>query len=180
MKNLDTANHTLLWLKENFEGVNLNESNLQPLMGFLLLWGMFEGRNFNSDDKSPFVLRLVEKIKNNPLNASIEIVAPLFDYFHKRYVINEKGQEKLAKLNLAGGPKNLFGSMSAKEFVEATIANPDAELQQKLNCIFLIIYRFRNNLFHGRKNTANLNIYAVPFTKINVFMRNYLLLSIAK
>lgn len=44
----------------------------------------------------------------------------------------------------------------------------------KTKTVFLIIHRFRNNLFHGRKTPKTLNIYVQPFKEINKFLIHFI------
>ena len=180
MKSFDTLNDTTAWLREVLGESAVSEETLQPVLGFLLLWGIFESGNFDPEAKKPsFIEKLIKSIKGNPLGANNELIDPLFDYFHQRYTINAKGKEKLAQLILGDTPQKLLAGQSINNFVTITVNNNNSSLEQKLICLFMIIYRFRNNLFHGRKQAITLNLYAMPFTKINEFMRGYIKLSMS-
>lgn len=173
----DELSLTLAWFGKKLGGTVLEEQSLRPALGFLLLWGSFESQTFDEKVKGPVLSRLVDALKDNPFKANEDIINPLFEYFRYRYILSSKRGDKFARLNIENGPKGLFGEESVPVYVERILGNAESNLNDRLNCVFIIIYRFRNNLFHGRKRAVTLNIYKTPFTKINIFLRQYMSLS---
>ena len=98
-----------------------------------------------------------------------ENVEKTFYYFSTRYYDGENFNRKFDSLQLS----EKRGNDSDKKYVENAIKNDGNEVN-KLASLFIIIYRFRNNLFHGNKFPIRLNTYEKPFKVINKFLALYI------
>ena len=161
------------WLKEYFDKPTLSIKKLKPVFHFSLLWNLFEHTYFTDDNRltNRSLLELVEQsftnIPDGPLQST-------YNYFQNRYFQNGRESNKYEQLCL---DKRTYNGISHFEFCREVLLNNSSEKVNKLKCVFLIVYRFRNNLFHGRKQPSMLNTYEAPFNIINrflmVFIKNY-------
>lgn len=173
---LDKLDSTIEWLGSVFPNGKFDLKELSPIFGFSLLWNLFErvqcnelGRNFEAKDLVKIGLKDFDKVSENTLSNT-------FSHFVERYVLDkDKGAERLRKLGLQkyGNSVKPF-NQTVEDFVKTALNLEQEELSKKMTILLLVVYRFRNNLFHGSKNTVMLNKFAVEFTVINIFLREYL------
>ena len=173
---LDKLESTIEWLSSVFPSGKFDLKELSPIFGFSLLWNLFErvqcnklGRKFEAKDLVQIGLNDFDKV-------SEKILDNAFSHFVGRYVIDKvKGNERLGKLGLQkyGNSVKPF-NQTAEDFIKLALNSEQKENKKKMTALLLIIYRFRNNLFHGAKDTVMLNKFAVEFTVINIFLREYL------
>lgn len=159
------------WLGEYFEKPNLNEKLLKPVLHFSLLWNLFE-HNYFTDEKRLDPKSLLELCADSFENVEDEKLDYIFDYFKKRYFLNNTLDNKFLTLKLSELSKDR--NPSNFEFCQTTLKSDNSLKVEKLKTVFLIIHRFRNNLFHGRKNPETLNIYEQPFKEINKFLIHFI------
>ncbi|MBB6329831.1 hypothetical protein HNP24_000781 [Chryseobacterium sediminis] len=159
------------WLKTRFKNEKINEKDIRPVLHFSLLWNFFESMYFTADNQlSARNLVLLSRLSLSYLTP--EVINKNFEYFKSRYFAEASTNGLFESLNLSTTRSNELGS-SFKIFCENTIINEHSELEDKLIVLFLIIHRYRNNLFHGRKQTLTLNIYKKQFKIINEFLIDY-------
>lgn len=164
-------NFVIDWLKQYFNKPTLDEKSLKPVLHFSLLWNLFEHTYF-TDDRPLTPQRLLKLSDISFNNFTKEEIDTTFEFFKDRYFPNNSPDSRFATLQLDSNARN--GQTSNKDFCTATLTASNATKQDKTKTIFLIVYRFRNNLFHGRKNPETLNIYEHPFKEINKFLIHYI------
>lgn len=138
------------WLSNNIESMTTftNEMYLS-ISDFSVMWAMFEGtqlKNLASDEP---VVDELEKISQRVSNRISDINYAL-EYWSKRY-IDSKGKptDKFVKLGFKHAPHS--------ELVIGVLKGEEKEPQQVINALLLIVYRLRNNLFHGEKDMTKIN-----------------------
>jgi hypothetical protein len=144
------------WIKEHLhDGVHLDPECLQALQNFTLMWNIFESLLCdNSASVCKFGLILAKwKVEHLPPE-----IQQAFAYFQNRYVTTD-GFSHHFKLQ--------FRRNDCREMVENALKSAHNDASTMIYVLLIIIYRLRNNLFHGLKNvsslnsqTANLNIAA--------------------
>lgn len=155
-------------LCRNKGGCNLNESTFQICATFLFYTSWFEELLFN-DDK-----------RQNPINDKKickDVISKIYlskydwfgDYFCNRYVNDNKSM------------KHTFNQLRLSPTYEKEVANAlhsycyNKTYSWELLWSYLqIVYRFRNNMFHGSKGLINLNSYVEQFEKLNSFLSQLL------
>lgn len=95
------------------------------------------------------------------------------DYFCNRYIDeNNKTNDQFRKLNLSTS-----GPIQPKNITKEALINYKTQGTKDYKLLFaylMIVYRFRNNMFHGSKGLINLVQYTEPISIINQFMNQLL------
>jgi hypothetical protein len=135
------------WIKENVDGCSyLKPETTELISDFTLMWSVFEASEGNDTE-------LVQQIHNLSCRLAqdmpLDAVDDLVDYWANRYIRCDKAKEHSRYLK--------FRDRRQRALVMETLANPDANLQQKLESCLLIVYRYRNNMFHGLKSILRMN-----------------------
>lgn len=156
-------NNVVSWLEIYFDKKVLEEKRIEPIMHFSLLWNLFE-HEFSKYPNQITPRSLIELAVKSCRDIPEGILNETYDYFFRRYT--NKGEvkslfNKLLLGNYSGLCKNILLSN-----------NPSKK--NKAECVLLIMYRFRNNLFHGNKTPSNLNLYENQFKVINKFLMNFI------
>ena len=144
----------LKWIMDFFgNGVDLKTEGIDRVRNFSLLWNLFETyacnkrADINSISKAVDTINAREPITN-------ELISTHIDYFSNRY------------FNLDGTPKEKFEGLkfrngqtdqAAKQQVTLTLTRVQNNPVENLKSLLFILYRFRNNLFHGEKEVIRLN-----------------------
>ena len=156
------------WLKKYFDKPHLNEQALKPVLHFSLLCNLFEHTYFTYDKRlNPKRLRSLADISNNKL--SDEYLNTIFNFLKERYFPEKELTPRFTTLRL-----NTKGNPNDYTFCQSTFTANDPTKCNKTKTVFLVMYRFRNNLFHGQKNPETLNIYEQPFKEINKFLIHFI------
>ncbi len=164
-------NSVIDWLKSHFDNPNLSEQELKPVLYFSLLWNLFEHTYF-TDDKHLKPEYLLDLSEISCIHLSDECIDKTFIFFKERYFPQKKLNFIFTTLRLNTNITN--SQLSNYDFCQSIFIKKNPTYIEKTKCIFLVIYRFRNNLFHGRKNPKTLNIYKKPFIVINQFLIHFI------
>lgn len=148
------------WLNYYFERKDIDENQLKPILHFSLLWNLFENTYFTDKEHlSPQKLLELseiseEKLDDDKLNLT-------FIFFKQRYVNKNQINDRFSLLQIHR--QNI-------DFCKKILLDDNPTKVEKVKFLFLVIHRFRNNLFHGRKNPRTLNIYEDAFKQINKYL----------
>lgn len=150
------------WLEQNRFYYQVDETQLQSIFYFSLVWNIYEkelcGKNGKiGDHPKDHSQKYPEKIDQNILKGA-------FDYFKHRYVSDGQPTKHFNTFEFKSEQiKNeVFGYLSS--------ANPSNE--EKLKALLCIAFRLRNNLFHGQKQIEKLYEQNENFRQINLFLMN--------
>lgn len=141
------------WIIKEF---NKNRKlNLEIGKNFLFVWSVFESEIF---DRWCYKDNIEEKLKN--LKNSKEILSKLkneINFFKNRYQNSNNRKNLWANKGEVEGFKKIIESNTYKNEIE----------KEKDELIFLvsIVFRFRNNIFHGNKSPFNWNRYEEEIEK---------------
>lgn len=122
---------------------SLTDTAKQSISHFCLLWGLFEGRclheNGSVQEIKQFVVRISDKLEGLD-----QLLNTTQKYFCNRYV-NADGHftDRFEKLCFRGNDR--------REDVEAVLLGSQKDKLHVMAAVLIIIYRLRNNLFHGPK-----------------------------
>ena len=154
--------------------VKIDDAKYTEFWNFVILWNLFESRLFERD------FSVTEAKDKMTFNVSEDKINAAFDYIKKRY-FNENltPNELFDKLGFRNKQRNENRKKKvAKELIEthdekkvkAIIANANCELADKALAVTIIIYRYRNNFFHGEKNIVSLTRQEGNFKFANDFL----------
>jgi len=130
------------WLEEKIPGFRqLNEEERLAIQHFALLWSLFEGKALGAQASAPKILSVV----HNGFARHVMELTPYqkcFDYFRARYFSNGTLTHQFDQLRVSSADRPLVEQVLREE------NNNPADI---VAVILIVIYRFRNNLFHGVK-----------------------------
>lgn len=126
----------------------ISVDSLKTVNEFTLIWMIYEGRLYDSNYKS---LRMIEMVNSAVIHLSDLDV--YWTYFKERYMTSP------AILN-ATFDQLAFSEQSKndKNRLVAILTNRMPTDEERTIAILLIVARLRNNLFHGIKQVASLNL----------------------
>ena len=131
---------------------------------FLIAWSLFESRCFEGSakiNKFPTFATLFSEIHNFECLALQESAT----HFHRRY------QDKQRYKNLMHGQKSKeMDEIISKEFAE--LSRYEITLM-----LLIVVYRFRNNIFHGNKGVESWLQYKEQITLCLTVMQSLISLS---
>jgi len=131
------------WLRANVHGFNhLSNEEVSAISDFSLLWALFESRLLNTEGSVRSICDIVDGWKKDgTLDATS--FDPELGYFRQRYFANGAFADNFGHLYLR---KN-----DQEQLVRAVIDGSCDDPRDRVAAILIIIFRYRNNLFHGVK-----------------------------
>lgn len=137
------ASVTMTWLLASAPGfARLREDERAAIADFALLWPLFESRILNTAGSATSICAAVAAWqKKGDFDAAT--FDPELDYFRHRYVGPHGFTEHFDGLNLRLNDR--------APLVRAVLDGHENDPANRVACVFIIILRFRNNLFHGVK-----------------------------
>ncbi|MCU8040669.1 hypothetical protein ACRN98_19725 [Shewanella oncorhynchi] len=117
---------------------NLSPAELDAVQWFTLLWTLFEAQALDNKASVNKIKDLIEQNENQPVDISEEL-----NYFQGRYVENRTTNDHFEHLN--------FRKNDNSELVKSVLTGENNESKSQLISCLIIVYRFRNNFFHGLK-----------------------------
>ncbi len=148
------------WIKNYFDGkINYEDSSIESIRNFTLLWNMFEAIACNKMANISSVERFVDHIFYARRIQNKEFTFFL-DFVQHRY-IDEFGNIKsnFYKLN--------FRSNDKQELVEKVLKGEIKNTKTVLKALLFIALRLRNNLLHGEKGIVTLDTQEEYFNITN-------------
>ena len=144
------------WINNKF-GTHFTENDLASIKDFSLAWNVFENLVCNNNCS---VARLNERL--NQIQFEINEFAEPLEYFKNRYVQDGVTNERFESLN--------FRQNDRRELVQEVLLGSDQEVQNIVLALSIIVYRFRNNLFHGLKQMEFINQQKENFENANLIL----------
>lgn len=136
------------WLRLQAGGyANLCAEELRAIHDFSLLWSLFEARVLDNNANIPRIRERVAEAAN--IGAGIEVAAfqESLAYFTARYYANGEFNYRFEQLRFQNGQNG------GRPEAEAVLNGTQTTAPEILTALLAIIYRLRNNLFHGEKWT---------------------------
>lgn len=134
-----------LWVRENLrEALSLKPETLQLVAGFALLWNLFEGRVCENQACVKTFKRITQNLASSPKLE--KLVDKSVSFYRCRYVT---GQETNSRFN---GLK--FRRNDQRARVESVLKGEVDKFGEKVFALLIIVYRIRNNIFHGLKSAS--------------------------
>ena len=135
------------------------------IFNFAMIWNLFEDRCMDNFAQISTVDDFVNTLPSN-LNLDVNII---FDYFKDRYKVvdNIYNIESL----LWRRNENTYRNFVIEKFRDTQCSHQD-----KIKAVLYIIFRLRNNLFHGEKDIAIINEQKQTFVLVNKFLMDLITL----
>jgi hypothetical protein len=139
---LESAMDPSAWLEKNVLGfVSLSGQEREAIKDFSLLWSLYEGRILNASGSANAIIHAVNWLRGSG-KFSLEPLSPAIEYFCKRYFDGD--------LTYAFQELHLR-SNDHRALVEKVVQGRSSDDAEILSAILIIVFRLRNNLFHGVK-----------------------------
>lgn len=153
------------WLNNYYDNaLNFNRDEINTVTDFSLLWNLFEsvlGERRMQINRLTTIATIINR-KSNGSN----FYDPYLAYFQRRYVNNNNTNNLFEGL--------LFRQNDNRELVRNVLIGQEQNAEKIIEAILIIIYRFRNNLFHGEKELHNIHTQYENFQQANRFIMNIL------
>lgn len=135
------------------------------IFNFAMIWNLFEDSCMDNFAQISTVDDFVNTLPSN-LNLDVNII---FDYFKDRYKVvdNIYNIESL----LWRRNENTYRNFVIEKFRDTQCSHQD-----KIKAVLYIIFRLRNNLFHGEKDIAIINEQKQTFVLVNKFLMDLITL----
>lgn len=149
------------WFINNRHYPDLDESKLQSIFYFSLIWNLYEKVFCNNHAAIKIHPEQHSKEYSNKIDKTL--IGSVFEYFRDRYVLD-------------GNPTDLFKtfkferSADIKDEVLGYLKSEEPSSENKLKALLYIAFRLRNNLFHGEKAVFKLYEQNENFRQINLLL----------
>lgn len=131
------------WLERNAPGFDtLSVPEREAIAHFALLWSFFEARALETRGSSQAILALTHEWSAQGRLVT-EPFTDILRYFQQRYFLNGVATSHLKSLNLRQN--------DCPNLVHAVLKSENTNSADCVAALLIIIYRIRNNLFHGDK-----------------------------
>lgn len=135
------------WILENFrESAELEQKTIEVVADFTLIWNLFEGvecstkRGIRQFDQ--FVNEVSDQISDT-------LLKELLLFWKFRYVADGDTNDRFDRLT--------FRRNDQRELVADVLLERNDSTNDIILALLIIVYRLRNNLFHGLKTIDHLN-----------------------
>lgn len=147
------------WLIQNAPGfADLSDQEKAAIMYFSLLWSFFEANALNSTASASSIREFV-RVRNEQNKLEFDNFAESLNFFKERYF---HGTEFTT---LFGGLK--LRSNDNPDLVKAVLSGANTGKIDSVAALLIIVYRLRNNLFHGVKWAYGIHDQLGNFTNAN-------------
>ena len=136
------------WIAANCVGANqLHPDTVDVVSSFTLMWNFFEGVACDNHANIQTFARLSEKIGHH--DAQMKGLEEAVKFWTFRYWTRSEFRDRFNGLH--------FRPNDRKDHVEAVLRGEKVDPTSKLLAVMILVYRLRNNLFHGIKTVDMLN-----------------------
>jgi len=154
------------WLEQNAPGFDaLSAQEREAILHFALLWSFFEARALSTRGSSHAILALAHEWLAQGRLFTEPFVESLL-YFQQRYYANGVETHHLAYLNLRQN--------DCRDLVHAVLRGDNTNPADCVAALLIVVYRLRNNLFHGAKWAYGIQGQLNNFTHANATLMNAL------
>jgi hypothetical protein len=131
------------WLKANVPGFfELREEDRCAILHFALLWSLFEAKALQNRASAHAILGVVHEWSAQGC-LKVEEFAVSLQYFRQRYFQNGQPTRYFTGLNLRANDN--------PSLVQAVLDETNNNPADSVAALLIVVYRLRNNLFHGVK-----------------------------
>lgn len=131
------------WLLQRAPGYcNLSEEEKSSIASFSLLWSLFESQVLSNSASAKAILDAVSEWEKAAA-ISLEDFNVEIQHFRERYVSDSATNYRFEHLN--------FRQNDCKELITDVLLGTQQDTSSVLGALLIVVYRYRNNLFHGMK-----------------------------
>lgn len=155
---------TLEWLSNKvpgFAGLSIEERD--AIVDFSFLWSLFEGTEMNRNCNVHTIRKYVTGLERQGRLVDFDCETYL-KYLKNRFYQNGSVTDHFAHLHLER-------NNNPEEVVEALSSENTTKVVKVIGCL-IVIYRLRNNLFHGEKWQYQLQDQKNNFAFANEFLKS--------
>jgi hypothetical protein len=157
------------WLEINIpEFVNLPEADRQAIFHFSLLWSLFEAKALETSASANSIVSLVNKW-NKDGNLESKAFENDLEYFRQRYFVEGEPTHYFEGLHLRKNDR--------PELIRGVLRRENDNAVDCITALIIVVYRLRNNLFHGVKWAYGIRGQLDNFTHANEVIMNALSLT---
>lgn len=143
-----------------------NEATITSILRFSLMWNLFEKVIVGTDiRRRSFASRIQDKVENIRDYLDEDRFLKFYRYFVNRYV--EDGSTNESFNTHLHFQHNDMKDLVKRVLLEGYGSGDDKNIPDMVTAILIIVYRFRNNLFHGQKNILTLDLQVPNFKEAN-------------
>lgn len=154
------------WLYANAPGFSkLPDRDRRAIFDFSFLWSLFEAQVMDNFAQARTISEQVNGWDTEHRIHS-EVYAEALAYFRSRYSLNGQTTHHYDYLNLRGS--------DYPELVGRVIRGESDDPRDSMLCVLMIIWRLRNNLFHGSKWAYQIRDQLDNFTHANAVLMKVL------
>lgn len=143
---------------------HLLPSELAALQGFTLVWSLFEAQVLDNNASTGKIMDKVNNINSSIINR--DWFEEHLNYFITRYTQDGDTNYRFEHLHLRRNDQ--------PELVRSVLKGERLDPGEQLITCLIIVYRFRNNLFHGLKWTYGLREQQDNFEHSIKLLKKYL------
>ncbi len=152
------------WITQKVpEFSQLRDDEREAVNDFSFLWSLFEGSVLNCHCNVDKIRRFVRNLEQTNRLATISM-SPYVGYLRNRYYVDGTLTNHYQHLHIAR-------SGNPSEVVQMLCNENSSHSIQLIGCL-VVIFRLRNNLFHGEKWRYRLQGQLYNFQQANQFLRN--------
>ena len=131
------------WLNQKAPGFrHLSPEERDATMQFALLWSLFEAKALNTRANANSILALVHNWHaQDRLDAAV--FSEPIEHFKNRYFSQGQLTHHFHGLHFRNGDN--------RELVQAVMSGANTDPADSVSALLIVVYRLRNNLFHGLK-----------------------------
>ena len=149
----------IIWLEQRAPGFKrLPDANRQALFHFLMLWSLYEHKSLGNSASASRILSTVHEWADQGKLQANKFAGGL-QYFRSRYFDNGESTPRFAGLNLRPN--------DSPDMVRTVLAGTNDNAADGVAALLIVVYRLRNNLFHGAKWDGDLRNQHSNFTHAN-------------
>jgi hypothetical protein len=148
------------WLEHRVPGFNnLDEADRSAIFHFALLWSLFEAKALDTWGNAAAILKRVEE-RSAEGQLNLKPFEGVLKYFQERYFPDGKQSPHYPHLHL--------GKSDRPDLVERVLSGGKASPVEIVSAVLIVVYRLRNNLFHGTKWAYEIQDQRSNFENANV------------
>ncbi|SCW71995.1 hypothetical protein [Mucilaginibacter sp. NFR10] len=148
------------WINQKLN-INLDPNGLESIKDFSLIWNIFERIVCGMR----FTINTAEVSLNQNQFQQAEFQA-CYDYFRNRYTGDAVALNRFDHLN--------FRPNDRRAYVRQVLEDPASSIADIVLALTIIVYRLRNNLFHGEKDMRFIEGQVDNFEQANAFLKTLL------
>lgn len=158
------ANVSMQWLLARAPGFQaLSEEERAAIFHFTFLWSLFEAQVMGNYARAHLICAKADEWRDAG-TLDVDHYDGVLAYFRQRYFANGQFTRHFAHLHLRPADQ--------PEVVRSVLDGSNDDPRDRLLTVLMVVWRFRNNLFHGEKWAYQLQDQLPNFTHANaVLMR---------